>query len=87
MSTAVRDTSADATRVRGHIPAEEQLVDPVAEPEISMTAAHAPGAHHHSRRHPDARSGHSGRARSCPAQVGPSARMLRISGRHYWETG
>jgi hypothetical protein len=32
----------------GHISAEGQLVDPVAEPEIFMTAAHAASDHHHS---------------------------------------
>src|ERR1039458_85689 len=51
MFAAVRDTSADATWVRGHISAEEQLVDPAAEPEISMTAAHAPVTTTTPRRH------------------------------------
>jgi hypothetical protein len=48
MFMAVRDTTADATWLRGHIPAEGRLLKPIAEPEISMTAAHAPGDHHHS---------------------------------------
>ena len=45
---AVRDTTADATWLRGRILAEGRLLKPIAEPEISMTAAHAPGDHHHS---------------------------------------
>jgi hypothetical protein len=45
---AVRDTTADATWLRGHIPAEGRLLKPIAEPEVTMTAAHAPGDHHHS---------------------------------------
>jgi hypothetical protein len=37
--------TADATWLRGH--GRGATPKPIAEPEISMTAAHAPGDHHH----------------------------------------
>jgi hypothetical protein len=46
MFIAVRDTTADATWLRGH--GRGATPKPIAEPEISMTMAHAPGDHHHS---------------------------------------
>jgi hypothetical protein len=36
MFAAVRDTRTDPTWLRGHIPAEERLIKPVREPEISI---------------------------------------------------
>jgi hypothetical protein len=34
-----------------------------------------------------ASGGHGAPSWNCPAHVGASARVPRISGRHYWETG